>query len=100
MVESGEKVDILERSRVPQHQEPGDCRAGGRARASRERQQDGGYSRQTLSERRCRIGYGGAAQERLLGELRTISERVARMPELDHRTDEEIVGYDEFGIPR
>jgi antitoxin VapB len=54
---------------------------------------------QALSERLRRIGYGGTAQERLLAELRTISERVARLPELDYRTDEEIVGYDEFGIP-
>ena len=52
-----------------------------------------------LSERLHRIGYGDSAQERLLGELRTISERVARLPELDNRADEDIVGYDEFGIP-
>ena len=54
---------------------------------------------QALSERLRRIGYGDSAQERLLGELRTISERVARLPELDNRADEDIVGYDEFGIP-
>ena len=54
---------------------------------------------QALSERLRRIGYGDRAQERLLDELRTISERVARLPELDKRTDEDIVGYDEFGIP-
>ena len=52
-----------------------------------------------MSERLRRIGYGDSAQERLLGELRTISERVARLPELDNRADEDIVGYDEFGIP-
>ncbi len=54
---------------------------------------------QALSERLRRIGYGHSAEERLLGELRAISERVARMPEIDNRTDEDIVGYDEFGIP-
>lgn len=54
---------------------------------------------QALSERLHRLGYNDTAQERLLGELRAIRERVGRLPELDTRTDEEIVGYDEFGIP-
>jgi antitoxin VapB len=54
---------------------------------------------QALNERLRRIGYGDSAQERLLGDLRAISERVARLPEFDARTDEEIVGYDELGIP-
>jgi antitoxin VapB len=54
---------------------------------------------QALSERLRRIGYGETSQERLLDELRAISERVARLPELDSRTDEDIVGYDEFGVP-
>ena len=54
---------------------------------------------QALSERLRRLGYGDNAQERLLGELRAISERVARLPELVARDDEEIVGYDEHGIP-
>jgi antitoxin VapB len=54
---------------------------------------------QALSERLHRMGYGYSGSERLLGELRTIRERVARLPELDTRSDEDIVGYDEFGIP-
>jgi antitoxin VapB len=45
------------------------------------------------------MGFGDTAQERLLGELRAIRERVARLPELDARSDEEIIGYDEHGIP-
>jgi len=52
-----------------------------------------------LSERLHRMGYGSVAQERLLGELRAIRERIARLPELDSRSDEEIIGYDEHGIP-
>jgi antitoxin VapB len=52
-----------------------------------------------LGERLHRMGYGDVAQERLLGELRAIRERVAQLPELVHRSDEEIVGYDEHGIP-
>nr|WP_292654603.1 type II toxin-antitoxin system VapB family antitoxin [Mesorhizobium sp.] len=54
---------------------------------------------QALSERLHRLGFGETAQERLLAELRTIRERVARLPELDSRSDEEIIGYDEHGIP-
>ncbi len=55
---------------------------------------------QALSERLHRMGYDdSAAQKRLLGDLRAIRARVGRLPELDTRTDEEIVGYDEFGIP-
>lgn len=54
---------------------------------------------QALSERLHRLGYGEAAHERLLAELRAIRERVARLPELDSRSDEEIIGYDEHGIP-
>jgi len=54
---------------------------------------------QALSERLRRLGFADAAQERLLAELRAIRERLARLPELDNRTDEEIIGYDEHGIP-
>ncbi|MER8530321.1 MULTISPECIES: type II toxin-antitoxin system VapB family antitoxin [unclassified Mesorhizobium] len=54
---------------------------------------------QALSERLHRLGFGETAQERLLAELRAIRERVARLPELDTRSDEEIIGYDEHGIP-
>ncbi|MDE3823599.1 type II toxin-antitoxin system VapB family antitoxin [Sinorhizobium meliloti] len=54
---------------------------------------------EALTERLHRLGYGVAAQDRLLAEMRAIRERVARLPELDHRSDEEIIGYDEHGIP-
>ncbi|TIQ37083.1 MAG: transcription factor [Mesorhizobium sp.] len=54
---------------------------------------------QALSERLHRLGFGDTAQERLLAELHAIRDRVARLPELDHRSDEEIIGYDEHGIP-
>lgn len=54
---------------------------------------------QALSERLHRMGYSATAQERLLEELRAIRERVARLPELDSRSDEDIIGYDENGIP-
>ncbi len=54
---------------------------------------------QALSERLHRMGYDDTARERLLAELRAIRERVGRLPELDTRNDEDIVGYDEFGVP-
>nr|WP_153432555.1 type II toxin-antitoxin system VapB family antitoxin [Sinorhizobium meliloti] len=54
---------------------------------------------EALTERLHRLGHGVAAQDRLLAEMRAIRERVARLPELDHRSDEEIIGYDEHGIP-
>ena len=55
---------------------------------------------EALSERLRRLGHGLSSQDRLLAELRAIRERVARLPELDSRSDEEIIGYDEHGIPR
>ena len=54
---------------------------------------------QALSERLHRLGYGDFARDRLLEDLRAIRERVARLPELDNRSDDEIIGYDEDGIP-
>lgn len=54
---------------------------------------------QALNERLHRLGFGDTARERLLADLRAIRERVARLPELDRRSDEEIIGYDEHGIP-
>ena len=54
---------------------------------------------QALSERLHRLGYGDGTKQRLLDELRRIRERVAQLPELDNRSDEEIVGFDEHGIP-
>jgi antitoxin VapB len=42
--------------------------------------------------RRSRRGIGA--------EVRHIQERVARLPVLDRRTPDEIVGYDEHGVAR
>lgn len=36
----------------------------------------------------------------LAQDLLLIAERCARLPRLDTRTDDEIVGYDEHGLPR
>jgi len=41
-----------------------------------------------------------ATRKRSLAEIvREIQERVAAVPVLDHRTPDEILGYDEFGLP-
>ena len=54
---------------------------------------------EALTERLHRLGYGSVAQERLLADMLSIRERVASLPELDSRSDEDIIGYDEHGIP-
>ena len=54
---------------------------------------------EALAERLRRLGHGDPRQSGLLAELRAIRERMARLPELDSRSDEEIVGYDAHGIP-
>lgn len=35
----------------------------------------------------------------LVGEIRTIAERCAALPEIDQRSAEQILGYDEHGLP-
>lgn len=39
------------------------------------------------------------SHRRLADELMEIAERCARLPELDPRTADEILGYDENGLP-
>ena len=41
-----------------------------------------------------------AAQHNLSVLVRRIQERVAKLPVLDARAADEIVGYDQFGLPR
>jgi antitoxin VapB len=36
----------------------------------------------------------------LRAKLRAIRKRVAALPELDNRSADEIIGYDEYGVPR
>lgn len=54
---------------------------------------------QALSKQLHSLGYGDVAKDRLLTDLRAIRERMSQLPELDSRGDEEIIGYDEHGIP-
>ncbi len=41
----------------------------------------------------------GAAGQGIAGEIRVIQERVARLPVLDARSPDEILGYDDEGLP-
>ena len=52
-----------------------------------------------LRERLARLR-GRSRGRRLRDELREIAQRCAQLPTLDDRSDEEILGYDERGLPR
>lgn len=43
---------------------------------------------------------GRSGARRLADELHAIAQRVAALPPVDDRTDDEILGYDEHGLPR
>lgn len=53
---------------------------------------------QSVKERLERLE-GAASSDSLLDELARISERCARLPLLDNRSDDEILGYGPDGIP-
>ena len=53
---------------------------------------------QALRERLERIT-GRRRAAGLGDEIARIQERIARLPRLDERSDEEILGYDEQGLP-
>ena len=52
-----------------------------------------------LRERLARLK-GPARRPALRDELRDIAKRCAALPTLDDRSDEDILGYDEQGVPR
>ena len=52
-----------------------------------------------LRERLARLK-GRRRRRPLREELREIARRCAALPTLDHRSADEIVGYDERGLPR
>lgn len=54
--------------------------------------------REALRERLAREAQ--RARRGLTAEVRRIQERIARLPVLDARTDDAILGYDEHGLPR
>lgn len=54
---------------------------------------------EALEESLRRLSQAGTDPERRLAEMRAISRRVARLPDRDTRSAEEIIGYDENGLP-
>ncbi|MGA8585166.1 MAG: type II toxin-antitoxin system VapB family antitoxin [Roseiarcus sp.] len=54
---------------------------------------------EALEESLRRLSQAGPDPERRLAEMRAISRRVARLPDRDTRSAEEIIGYDENGLP-
>lgn len=54
--------------------------------------------REALRERLAREAQ--RSRRGLGAEVRRIQERIARLPVLDARTDDEILGYDDLGLPR
>ena len=45
-------------------------------------------------------GRGGLSREELLARMIAITDRFAELPVYDARTPEEIIGYDEHGLPQ
>ena len=54
----------------------------------------------TALRERLRREQGWVLKPKLMDELLAISDRCAALPDFDTRTPEEIIGYDEHGIPR
>jgi antitoxin VapB len=52
----------------------------------------------SLEERLAKIGKP-KSNEKLLADLNEISRRCAALPDIDTRTPDEILGYDENGLP-
>ena len=51
-----------------------------------------------LRERMQRTG-GATPGRDLVAEMKAIADLIAALPELDTRTDDEILGYNEHGVP-
>ena len=54
---------------------------------------------EALEDRLQRLNQGGPDPERRLAEMRTISRRIAKLPDRERRSADEIIGYDENGLP-
>jgi antitoxin VapB len=54
---------------------------------------------QALRERHQRLR-AARQQKQLMEDLSTIARRSAALPELDRRSPDEIIGYDEHGLPK
>jgi antitoxin VapB len=54
---------------------------------------------EALEDRLRRLEEGGPNPARRLADMRAISRRVAALPERDPRSIDDIVGYDDSGLP-
>ncbi|MGE3475799.1 MAG: type II toxin-antitoxin system VapB family antitoxin [Rhodospirillaceae bacterium] len=57
-------------------------------------------TKKALEERLQRVGIAPRKQRLLLEDLVAIRERCARLPVLDDRSPQDVLGYDENGLPR
>ena len=57
-------------------------------------------TKKALEERLQRVGIAPRKQRLLLEDLAAIRERCAKLPVLDERSPEAVLGYDEHGLPR
>lgn len=53
-----------------------------------------------LRERLARLEHRNQESERRFAEIMAISEHCANLPVLDPRHPDEILGYDEYGLPQ
>jgi antitoxin VapB len=53
-----------------------------------------------LRERLARLRARPAQKQKLIDDMREIGRRCAALPVLNDRSEDEILGYDENGIPR
>lgn len=56
-------------------------------------------TRRALEERLRRVGGGAARRASLLEDLAEIRRRWSALPVVDHRSADEIIGYDQNGLP-
>lgn len=57
-------------------------------------------TKKALEERLQRVGIVPRKQRLLLEDLVAIRERCTKLPVLDERSPEDVLGYDEHGLPR
>jgi antitoxin VapB len=57
-------------------------------------------TRKALEDRLQRLGAKADGQDALLDDLASIRKRWSRLPVLDDRSGDEIIGYDSNGLPR
>jgi len=56
--------------------------------------------KEAIRDRLAQFKHTEADQERLLARIREMAHQIASAPDLDTRSPDEIIGYDEIGVPR